>query len=78
MGVSLEVFRTLTVQAKTEGVDAVARQLEAIDRAQRGVASSADALRSSNDNVARSSLSAAKQFDALARSEILKSFAVSA
>lgn len=68
MAASLETIRLLTIQAKTEGVDAVARQLESIDKAQRGVASSADALRVSNDNVAKSSLSAAKQFDALARS----------
>ena len=67
MAVSLEVIRTLTVKAKTEGVDAATRELDSYVRAQEEAAKGGTALRAANDEVSKSTLSAAKQFDALAR-----------
>lgn len=61
MAVTMEVIRTLTTRARTEGVDAARRELESFAKAQDGVLKS-------NDNAARSVLSAAKSFDALERS----------
>lgn len=61
MAVTMEVIRTLTTRARTEGVDAARRELESFAKAQDGVSKS-------NDNAARSVLSAAKSFDALERS----------
>lgn len=67
MAVSLDVIRTLTTKARTEGVDAARAELERYAKAQQGVASSADTMRTANDNATRSVLSAEKAFDALER-----------
>lgn len=65
---TLETIRLLTIKAQTLGVDGVKSELDRVTAAQDGLNRSGAALVQSNDNVARSTLSAARQFDVLSRS----------
>ncbi|CAN2532528.1 hypothetical+protein [Methylocapsa aurea] len=68
MAVSLDVIRTLTTKARTEGVDAARRDLEAYAASQQKVASTGDGMRTSNDNATKSILRANDAFAKLERS----------
>jgi hypothetical protein len=68
LAVSLEVIRTLTTRARTEGVDAARRELESYASAQQKIAAAGDGMRVANDNATRSVISAATAFDRLERS----------
>lgn len=68
MAITTEVIRRLTIIGQTQGLPALQAELAKVADAQSKVAASARSMTATQDTAAKSSLSAAKQYDALSRS----------